>query len=218
MRHDMVVIGLGGFGREVLDVIDAINADVGRADRLNVVGILDDAAPAPSALELYDLDYLGATAELERLPESVGYVIGIGSPRTRQAIDEVGQRSHLQSPVLRHPSATVGRGVSFGPGSVVCSHVSISNTIRFGRHVHLNPNCTVGHDALLEDYVSVSPMVAISGNVHVQRGVFLGTGCSINQGLTIEEWAVVGAGAAAVRDVESGSTVVGVPAKARTRS
>ena len=76
MRHDMVVIGLGGFGREVLDVIDAINADVGRADRLNVVGILDDAAPAPSALELYDLDYLGATAELERLPESVGYIAG----------------------------------------------------------------------------------------------------------------------------------------------
>jgi sugar O-acyltransferase (sialic acid O-acetyltransferase NeuD family) len=218
MSSDIVVIGLGGFGREVLDVIDAVNEDAERADRLNVIGILDDAEPESAALDLFGVEYAGATSELERLPESVGYVIGIGSPRARLALDELGQRAHLPSPVLRHPSASVGRGVSFGPGTVICSHVSITNTIEVGRHVHINLNSTVGHDATLHDYVTVSPLVAISGNVHIRRGAFLGTGCSINPGVTIGEWAVVGTGAAVLRDVESESTVVGVPAKDRSRS
>ena len=60
----------------------------------------------------------------------------------------------------------------------------------------------------------------ISGWVHFGRGVYVGTGAVIINGhegvpLTLGDGAVVGAGACVTRSVAAGTTVVGVPAKAR---
>ena len=44
-------------------------------------------------------------------------------------------------------------------------------------------------------------------------GAFLGVGCSVLPGVTIGAWAVVGAGAAVIRDVADGMIVKGVPAR-----
>lgn len=217
MTERLVLIGGGGFGREVLDVIEAINFDYETkgTQPLEVLGFLDDGAPDEVLFSEYDVAHLGSVNYLERLPEDVGYVIGIGSPGARQAIDEYGQSLGRPSPVLVHPSATMGRKVQLGPGAVVCSHVSLTNHITMGRHVHVNINCTVGHDVTLGDYVTLSPLVAISGNVTAEMGAFFGTGCDINPGLTVGTLAVVGTGAAVIRDVEARATVVGVPAKSR---
>lgn len=211
----LVVIGAGGFGREVLDVIDAINSRGATKDGalLEVLGILADGVPDRRLLEPYGARHLGPVGHLEDLPEDVGYVIGIGSPQARRRIDEQGRGRPC--PVLVHPSATIAREVTIGPGTVICSHVSITNNIRIGRHVHINLNCTVGHDAVLDDYVTLSPLVAISGKVHACEGAYFGTGATTNPGVTIGANAVVGSGAAVVRDVAPEATVIGVPAKPR---
>jgi len=215
MTERVVIIGAGGFGREVLDVIEAINLDQAAlgAARYDVLGFLADPAPDLGLLSAYGVPYLGSVTDLEGLPEDVGYVIAIGSPDVRRKIDEYGQSLGRSSPVLVHPSATMGRQVELGPGTVICSHASLTNHITLGRHVHVNLNCTVGHDATLSDYVTLSPLVAISGNVSAEPGAFFGTGCKVNPGLSVGAMAVVGTGAAVIRDVAAGTTVVGVPAK-----
>jgi sugar O-acyltransferase (sialic acid O-acetyltransferase NeuD family) len=215
MAQPLVVIGGGGFGREVLDVIDAINTSA-EHPTYEAIGILDDGEPDSTLLDPYGVTHLGPVSLLDDLALDVGYVIGVGAPRTRRLLDQALLKTGRGSPVLVHPTAAVGRrGVSMGPGTIICSHVSITNHIRFGRHVHVNLNCTVGHDAVLDDYVTLSPLVAISGNVHAETEAFLGTGAKVNPGLTIGEGAVVGTGAAVVKSVEVGQTVLGVPAKPR---
>ena len=52
----------------------------------------------------------------------------------------------------------------------------------------------------------------------VRRGASLGSGAVILGGVTIGEGAFVGAGAVVRRDVESGMTVAGVPARPLRRS
>jgi sugar O-acyltransferase (sialic acid O-acetyltransferase NeuD family) len=221
VTRQVVVIGFGGFGREVLDVIEAkagskSDRDLGSEDDdLEAIGVLDDNTPESGLLADYQVRYLGPVTELRHLPADVGYVIGIGDPMTRKRIDEAGMESGRQSPVLVHPTASVARSVQMGPGTVVCAHVSITNHIQLGRHVHVNVNSTIGHDAFLGDYVTVSPLVAISGNARLEGSVFVGTGVTINPGVTIGAGAVVGSGAAVLRDVQNGTTVVGVPAKPR---
>ncbi len=208
-----MVIGGGGFGREVLDVIEALNEEHSPTGRtvFDVVGVLDDGQPDPKLLEPYRVDHLGPVVTLSGLPAEVGYVIGIGSPVIRRQIDQQGDGRDC--PVLIHPSATIGREVELGPGTIICSHVSITNHITLGRHVHVNLNSTIGHDVTLGDYVTLSPAVSISGNVHAEPGVFFGTGANVNPGLNVGVDAVVGTGAAVIRDVNPGVTVVGVPAK-----
>jgi sugar O-acyltransferase (sialic acid O-acetyltransferase NeuD family) len=211
----IVIIGAGGFGREVLDVVEAMNLELAMVEKeIEVLGFLDDGDPAEELLAGYDVEHLGPVSALADMPGSVGYVIGIGSPQVRAVIDQ--QYAGLRpSPVLVHPSATLGREVELGPGTVVCAGARLTNHIRLGRHVHVNLNSTIGHDAVLDDYVTLSPLVAVSGNVHLEAGAFVGTGVTLNPDVTVGTRAVIGSGAAVLGDVDAGVTAVGVPAQPR---
>lgn len=214
MTQRLVIIGAGGFGREVLDVIEAINFDYATADTVpyEVLGFLDDGDPDPATLEPYGIAHLGPIDKLDSMDADIEYIIGIGSPQVRRAIDER-FREDRTCPTLIHPTVTFNRAVTFGPGTVVCAGVRLTNNIEVGRHVHLNLNATVGHDARVDDFVTVSPGVAVSGYVHLGDEVMLGTGSVLNPGVRVGAGATLGSGAVALKDIAPGVVAVGVPAK-----
>lgn len=209
MSRPLVIVGCGGFGREVRDVVAAINAQQPQWDLL---GYVDDS---PSDFNRAQVarqgpDILGGLSWLVDAHSRISYVIGIGSPTIRAKIaDRLGDR---HSATLVHPAAIVSSDASLGAGTVVCAGSVINTNVTIGQHVHINPLCNIGHDAFLDSFVSVNPMVAVSGNVHVGRGVLLGSHSVVLQGLTISDGAVVGAAACVVRKVGQGQTVKGVPA------
>lgn len=215
MSRPLVIIGCGGFGREVHDVVDAINADHaarGLDPAWDMLGYLDDnpsdfhggQVVARGSQVLGGLDWL-ASAD-----PAVAYVIGIGSPAIKARIDAaLPQRT---AATLVHPAATLGANVTLGPGTIVCAGVCITTNIQLGRHVHINLLCSIGHDTQIDDYVSINPLVAVSGTVHLQEGVMVGTHASILQNLTIGTGSVVGGAACVVKNVPPGVVAKGVPA------
>ncbi|GAB2614354.1 NeuD/PglB/VioB family sugar acetyltransferase [Pseudactinotalea suaedae] len=203
---DLVVVGAGGFGREVLDVAYACG--------LTDCVVVDDA---PSADNIERLGRMGArhlgtiddwlTADI-RAP----YLIGVGHPTTRSKIAQrIGGRASAAT--LVHPSATIGRATILGAGSVVCAGAALSNNVELGRHVHVNPNATIGHDTVLGDMVSVNPGAVVSGACTVDTGVLLGAGSVVLQDVVVGRFATVGAAACVVRDVPPRAVVKGVPAR-----
>lgn len=213
---ELVIIGAGGFGREVFDVVDALNnVCTPQEDPWEVLAFLDDGVPDPKRLAAYDVPLLPLAA-LDDMPATVQFSIGIGDPKTRRRIDDQLSQSR-RAATLIHPTASIGRAVTIGQGAVICSGVRLTNNIELGRQVHLNLNSTVGHDARLCDYVTVSPLVAISGYVTCEADVMLGTGATLNPGVTVGHGSIVGSGSAVLKDVEADSVVVGVPAKPRAR-
>jgi sugar O-acyltransferase (sialic acid O-acetyltransferase NeuD family) len=213
MTIDVVIIGAGGFGRETLDVVEAMIADDPASVR--VVGVVDDA-PTDRNLQLLEersVPLMGSVDALLRLPVAVQYLIGIGSPRVRASVASRLEETSRLAFTAVHPSATIGSRARLGRGSIVCAGAQLSTNVEIGRHGHVNPASVIGHDAKLEDYVSINPGAVVSGDVRVESGALIGANATVLQGLTVGANALVGASACVVRDVAPGMTVRGVPAR-----
>lgn len=211
---DLVVVGCGGLGREVLDVIEAINGHKPVAE-YNVLGVIDDDPSDASLARLAarGYDYLGTTDNWLKMPSTVQVVIGVGTPRARKHLAEKFQRANISSPVLIHPTAVIGSKVSFEVGSIICAGVHITTNVKVKQHSLLNLLVTVGHDTVIGEYCVINPTANISGEVLLGDTVLVGTGAQVLQEITIGSGATVGASACVTKDVPEGVVAVGIPAK-----
>lgn len=222
MSTSIVVVGAGGFGRETVDVLEAANeaaGGAGAAEPWRLLGVLDDSPSATNLQRLADrsIPFLGSVDDFLREPHpDTAYVVGIGATAVRRRIAERCDAAGLTAATLVHPSATLGTRVSIGPGSVLCAGARITTNIDLGRHVHVNPNVTIGHDTIIEDYVSLNPSSSVSGDCVLETGVLVGVGGIVLNGLRVGRDATVGGAACVVKEVEPGTTVVGVPARPLT--
>ena len=99
---------------------------------------------------------------------------------------------------------SIGDPVVMGPGVyIVHGQVVIDGITEVGRGCVIGPWTTIG---------------LVAGNVQgptLGQDVAVGTGAKVLGPVRVGDGAVIGANAAVTRDVEPGSTVVGVPARAR---
>lgn len=209
----LVIIGSGGHGRELVGVVDALNAS-DASGGWKLLGFIDDGTPDPAMLHRLGLTHLGGTRALSQFAEA-HFVVGIGDGCVRRRIDRIATDAGLHAATLIHPSATIGRDVRVEPGVVVCAHVSVTTNVALGRHVHINRHAAVGHDTVFGDHATVHPSATVSGNVSVAAGVTIGANATVIPGHRVGEHSIIGAGAVVVRDVPAGVTAVGVPARTR---
>jgi sugar O-acyltransferase (sialic acid O-acetyltransferase NeuD family) len=209
----LVIVGAGGFGREVVDVVDAINAVT---PTFTLEGFLDDGDVRRDLLERIGVPLVGDTSVLERL--DADYVIGIGSAEARRRIDALAHASGRRATVLRHPTATLGRDVELGDGTIIAAGARLTTHIRVGRHAHINMSCTVGHDTVIHDYATLFGGVVVGGGCVIGDGATLGSGAVILPGVQVGADSMVGAGAIVVRDVAPGAIVVAPAARPSLRS
>lgn len=212
-----VLIGAGGFGREVLDVVEAHNANLSLNDqeKIMILGVADDSPSPENEARLSHRGYtlLGDIECLVSQSTPSNYILGIGKPIVRQLVAERLESAGWTPLTVIHPSAVVGSIDSIGHGTIICGGVQLSTNTRLGKHCHLNPNSTVGHDTVLGEYVSVNPAAVISGDVTIGKLSLVGAGAIILQQLEIGEGSLIGAGACVTKPLVSDSIVVGIPAR-----
>lgn len=205
----LVIVGASGHGREVLDIVEAINHQIGVT--WDCRGFLDDNSPPAELLDALGVHWLGTSSDASEW-RGCFYVIGIGNGLVRERLSALCERGGLVPAVLIHPMASVGRHNVIGPGTVVGAMSTVTTNVTLGRHVLINRNCAVGHDSVLDDFATIHPGGTVAGGVRLGACSTVGASAAVIQGVSVGAGAAIGAGAAVVRDVESGQTVVGVPA------
>ena len=204
-----VILGAGGFGREVKMLIEQINAE---SKEYNVLGFYDDSTPKGTLIN--GLKVLGSVEDLNQVSEPTAVSIAIGSPKIKKKI--VGQLTNplLFFPKLIHPSVSLGISEdAIGKGAIICAGNIITVNIKIGDFVILNLGCTVGHDTVIGDYSAFMPQTNIAGEVNLGEGVYGGMGAGIINQVSIGDNVTLGAGTIVVKDMPSNCLVVGIPGK-----
>ena len=77
----------------------------------------------------------------------------------------------------------------------------------------MNRAASIAHHVAIEDYATIGPGAIIAGAASVGRSALIGAGAAVKDGVRVGAGATVGIGSVAVRDVQSGTTVFGIPAR-----
>jgi sugar O-acyltransferase (sialic acid O-acetyltransferase NeuD family) len=207
--NKIAVLGAGGFGREVLMLINQINSF---DKKWEFIGFFDDGLERDTIVDKFKV--LGGVKELNQFQQPINLVLAIGDPKTKKDLLNRIKNSHIKFPTLIHPGIAVSDSeCSIGEGSIICAGTIITVNVKIGAHVIVNLSCTIGHDTLIGDFCSLMPGVNISGEVNVKQSAYIGTGVKIINRCTIGEGVVLGAGAVVTNNIPSNCTAVGVPAK-----
>ena len=207
---DIAIFGVGGFGREVLALIQDINK---AKPTWNIVGFFDDGYEKGVMVNGYPI--LGKTEDLNQWETPISLAVSIGNPVVKKKILDKITNPLVDYPTLIHPTVWIGDNnfVEIGKGCIICAGTLITTNIKIEDFVILNLGCTVGHDTTIKDYAAFMPSCNISGEVLVEEGVYCGTGVKIINQTSIGEYTTIGAGAVVTKPIPRQCTAVGVPAK-----
>ncbi|HEY3016689.1 MAG TPA: acetyltransferase [Nocardioides sp.] len=215
--RQIVIMGTGGNCIDILDTIDEINATGPTHDGFvgyQCLGFLDDSRDNWGK-EICGLKVLGPLSAAAEFPEAC-FVNGIGSQHNFTRKDAIIAKTGLpleRFETIVHPTASVSRMSTLGPGTVILQNVSVTSNVRIGAHVIVLPNSVISHDSVVGDYTCIAGGVCVSGGVRIGRSCYLGTNSSIIEQVTIGDYSLVGMGSVVRHDVAEGSVVVGNPSR-----
>ncbi len=196
---EWVVLGASGHGKVVLATLLELGEPV--------AAVLDDD-PSRAGGELLGIPVGGPIADYPATGRAAILAIGDNTVRERLA----GVLKFTWRAVV-HPAAWVHPSVGLGAGAFVAAGAVIQPDAVIGAHAIVNTGATVDHDCVIGDFAHVAPGAHLAGHVSVGAGALIGLGASVTPGVSIGDRAVLGAGASAVRDIASGVTAAGVPAR-----
>jgi sugar O-acyltransferase (sialic acid O-acetyltransferase NeuD family) len=204
----VAIIGAGGHGRVVLDILNKLPSD-------RVVGFVD-ANKDLAGRRIDGMPVLGDMSSMEAIRDDfqiAGAIVAIGYNGVRRSFADELDHIGIQLVNAIHPSADLagnvglGRNVVAAAGALVCAHCQI------GDSAILNTGCIVDHETMIGTAAHICPGARLAGRVTVEAGAFVGIGATVVQSVRIGYEAIVGAGAVVIDDVDPMATVVGVPAR-----
>lgn len=205
---EIVIIGSGGFAKEVAFLIEEIN-------KLNKIwsflGFIDKEVGKKNG----KYSIINNDEWLIKLKNEMHVAIGVGDPKLIKKLShKLAQNPCLKFPNIIHPNANGDwKMIELGMGNIVTSGINFTTDIQIGSFNVFNLSCTIGHDAIIGSYNVFNPTVNISGGVKMGDEVLIGTGAQILQYVKITDKTIVGAGSVVTRDITESGTYVGIPAR-----
>jgi sugar O-acyltransferase (sialic acid O-acetyltransferase NeuD family) len=205
---DIVIVGGGGFGLEVITyLVDLMAAD----SSIRLKGVIDDGSPRLADFPV-PLPHLGSIdGYAAQAQDSLLIAVGDAAARWTVAKRLAGARFYT----LVHPTAYVALSATVEPGAIICPLAFVGPLARVGAHAALNVQSSLGHDARLGVGSVLSPGTKVNGGASVGEGCFLGTLATVSPGAVIGAFSKVAAASVFSGEAEAGSMIAGSPARSR---
>ena len=167
MSEQVIVIGAGGHGKVIADII--------RSCGDTVLGFLDDSPHPPESV--CGIPVLGGTEDYINYPEA-RFVIAIGNGTVRRKVAK--KLSDVRWYTAIHPAAAVSTmGTHIGEGTVIMAGAVVNPCAVIGKHCIINTKASVDHDNQIGDYTHISVGATLAGTVTVGDTVWVGAGAVV---------------------------------------
>lgn len=205
---NLILIGAGGFGREIYDFCT-------QTEEYNkefvVKGFLDSNPEAMSGFENYP-PILNSVEEYE-IEEDDVFVCSIGSVKLKKKNINLIQNKGGEFISIIHPTAIINSNVKLGKGVLILSYTNIKSDSQIGDYVTIQPHCVLGHDVKIGEFCHLNSFSFMGGNSILEDEVLLNTKSTILPNVKIGMGSTVGVSSVVIKNVKSGITVFGYPAK-----
>ena len=207
----LVLIGAGGFGREVAtSLVGMINWYEPTYDFL---GFLDDGAQFYSGMKIDGYPWLGNRYWILDHKDEVYCTCTVGDANLKKQIQSELMHQEVRFETIIEKTAYVAPHSKIGPGCVLYGGVKVSVNCNIGAGVLLNDGVKVGHDVVIGNYTSIMTDTGISGGCQIGEQVEIGGHAFIIPGKKVGDRARIAAGSIVFSNVRAGTTVLGNPAK-----
>jgi sugar O-acyltransferase (sialic acid O-acetyltransferase NeuD family) len=207
----LLLIGAGGFARETLELVRAVNA---ASPTWDVLGLLDDD-PATHGRRIGGVEIVGPSEAVHDHPDAL-VCATVASPidpgRRLRLAKRLGLPAERYA-TLVHPAAVVPGSAALGAGSILHATTVLTADVAVGAHVAVMPAVVLTHDDVVGDGVTFGAGARVAGGVTIEAGAYIGSGALIREDLVVGAGAVVGMGAVLTRSVPAGEVWAGNPAR-----
>ena len=207
----LVLIGAGGFGREVAaSVIRIINK---YKPTYEFLGFLDDGPQFHEGDMIDGYPWLGNRSWILDHKDDVFCTCTVGDARVKGSIQEELTRKGVRFETLVGYNTYIAPFSEVGPGCVFYGDIKISVNCKIGAGVFVSNDVNIGHDVTIGDYTVIMPNCGISGCCKIGREVNIGGHAFIIPGKKVGDGARIAAGSIVFSNVKAGTTVLGNPAR-----
>lgn len=204
----VIVIGAGGHGKVLVNTLRML----GR----HILFVTDDSAEHHGKM-VGGAEVRGSDELINAFdPDTVELINGVGSvnrPRARKEVFNRYKYRGYRFATVIHPAAVVAASAEIAQGAQIMSGAVVQSSALIGANTILNTRCSVDHDCVIGAHTHLAPGVTLSGTVSVGQMCHIGTAATVIQGINVSHEAMIAAGAVVIRDVHSGASVCGVPAR-----
>lgn len=208
----LAIYGVGGLGREVLELATIINKADKRWDDFFFIDD-GDVPGVVSGLNVYKYE-----EALEKFDKNFELAMGIGEPRTREMLFRKIENDGLVTPTLIHPDVYIPKSASIGKGVVIQYGCFISCDVKIDDYVYIQPQCNIGHDDILEKGCMISGFGNIAGIVRIGEWAYVGMSSAVKEMVSIGAWSVVGMCSMVHKDIPDEMVALGNPARPVARN
>lgn len=203
----IVIIGAGGFGRELLQWIKDINMVT---PTWTIAGFIDDNVHALDNIEC-DYPIIGTIKDWQP-KEDEEFAVALAEPHMKEKVVNSLKAKRAKFATIIHPTAIITKYSHYGEGFVMFPYSKLSCNSTVGNFVTLLSS-PIGHDTYIGDYSTISGNCNVVRNVVIGKYVFLAAGVCIAQDVYIGDDAYLGLGAVILKDVTPGAKMFGNPAR-----
>jgi sugar O-acyltransferase (sialic acid O-acetyltransferase NeuD family) len=205
----LVIVGAGGHGRVVADIIDLLKKQI------KLIGFLDDDIRLKGKI-INNKPVLGRTRALRDIEyDEVVVTIGDNILRKKLFFDILNYGNRFST--ICHPNSIISPTVELGQGTQIIGGVVVNTGSRIGQNSIINTGCTIDHDNWIGDHVHIAPGVHLGGSVVIDDDTFIGMGVIVAPQCKIGKGCIIGAGSIVLKDISDGQFAYGTPATPQSR-